>query len=81
MSRTCAYIVNESPFFLEMAANSISMLREHSSDPVTVFLIEDGGEGTKHAGRDYSFDVTENSERVSEQFVQLMSKLDVRIVR
>jgi hypothetical protein len=50
MSRTVAYIINEHPYYMRMAANSIIMLRKYNQTlPVRVVLVEDEGQLTQKA--------------------------------
>jgi hypothetical protein len=48
MSRTCAYIINEHPYYMRMACNSIIMMRKYNQTlPIRVILVEDGGKLTE----------------------------------
>lgn len=73
MNKCCVYMVNQHPLYMNMACNSIAMLRKHSAIPVRVLLITDFARTTFSNTRNYpglELDVSDDAvKRMSDRLV------------
>jgi len=83
MSKCCVYMVNQHPLYMNMAYQSVTMLRRHSKVPVRLFLITDAAQSTFTTERIFpGLDITLDAaalNTIGETLVRKMTAMDVDV--